>query len=163
MPFEPRALDLAALARAVAEEWEQDGHEHHLVLDLPAEAVVVDADPARIDQVLANVLDNAAKYSSKDGEIHVQLRREGDGILLSVRDEGIGLPLGSEASIFEPFGRARNAVSRQIPGMGLGLHISRSIVERHGGRMWAESAGEARGTTMHVWLPVRRATEASGS
>jgi signal transduction histidine kinase len=75
-------------------------------------------------------------------------------VILEVRDQGIGLPDGAEQSIFEPFGRAPNAADRQIRGMGLGLYLCRSIVERHGGRIWAESPGEGRGTTVRVWLPT---------
>jgi signal transduction histidine kinase len=82
------------------------------------------------------------------------------GVLLSVDDPGIGLPPGASTTIFEPFGRARNAETSSIPGLGLGLHISRGIVERHGGRIWAESKGEGRGTTVHVWLPSRPPEEA---
>jgi signal transduction histidine kinase len=70
-----------------------------------------------------------------------------------VADEGIGLPDDSGDEIFEPFGRAANAVDRALPGMGLGLYICRSIVERHGGRLWAESPGEDQGTTVRLTLP----------
>jgi signal transduction histidine kinase len=71
-----------------------------------------------------------------------------------VRDRGIGLPPGSAAVIFEPFGRAPNAAIRQIRGMGLGLYLCRQILERHSGRIWAESPGEGRGTTVAFWLPL---------
>lgn len=74
-----------------------------------------------------------------------------------MRDGGIGLAPDTVEAIFEPFGRAPDAVRRHIPGMGLGLYICRNIVGRHGGRMWAESAGEGTGTTMWVWLPLRPA------
>ena len=70
-----------------------------------------------------------------------------------MRDGGIGLPPGSEQAVFEPFDRAANATAARLPGLGLGLAICRGIVERHGGRIQAESAGEGRGTTVSVWLP----------
>ena len=70
-----------------------------------------------------------------------------------MRDQGIGLPPGAEESIFRPFGRAPNAAERQIQGLGLGLFICRQIVERHGGRIWAESPGAGQGTLMRAWLP----------
>jgi signal transduction histidine kinase len=122
-----------------------------LELGLPAGPCPIVADASRLEQVLANLLDNAVKYSPEGGAIEVILRSEGDGILIQVRDEGIGLPPGAAESIFEPFGRATN--TRDIPGMGLGLSICRSIVEQHGGRIWAESRGEGCGATINVWLP----------
>ena len=72
---------------------------------------------------------------------------------VAVTDQGIGLPNGAAAMIFEPFGRGANAVRRSLPGLGLGLSISRSIVERHRGRIWASSEGEGRGTTVGFLLP----------
>ena len=94
------------------------------------------------------------------GEIRLTLEPDGDGALLAVADQGIGLPPGSAETIFEPFGRAPNAAERQIPGLGLGLYICRDIIERHDGRIWAESAGDSRGTTVHVRLPLAPADEA---
>ena len=118
---------------------------------------LVRADPERIGQVLANLIDNAATYSPEGGVIRVALRAEGGGVAVEVADEGIGLPRGAEEVIFEPFGRAENALQRSLPGLGLGLNICRSIVERHGGRIWARSAGEDRGSTVGFWLPAAEA------
>ena len=78
---------------------------------------------------------------------------EGAGVAVAVRDAGIGLPPGAEEAIFAPFGRAANAAASNLPGMGLGLYICRSIVERHGGWIRAASAGAGRGTTVTFWLP----------
>ena len=78
---------------------------------------------------------------------------EGAGVLIAVRDAGIGLPEGAVELIFEPFGRAPNAATSRLPGMGLGLFICRSIAERHGGGIRAESAGEGQGPTVTCWLP----------
>lgn len=126
-----------------------------VVTDLQRVCPIV-ADTDRLDQVITNLLGNAAKYSPDGGVIRVSLSPDKGGAHLQVADQGIGLTAGSEETIFEPFGRAHNAATRQIPGMGLGLFISRGIVERHGGRIWLESAGEGRGTTAHVWLPCHR-------
>jgi signal transduction histidine kinase len=103
--------------------------------------------------VVANLLSNALKYSPDGGPVEVTVRGEGGGAMLAVRDQGIGLPAGAAEAIFEPFGRAENAAARQLPGLGLGLYLCRQIVERHGGRIWAESPGEGQGTTVQVWLP----------
>jgi signal transduction histidine kinase len=111
-------------------------------------------DPKRVRQVAVNLLNNAIKYSPDGGEIGVQLVFDDTGALLSVVDQGIGLPADAVETIFEPFGRASNAKSSQIPGMGLGLHVARRIAEAHGGRLWAESKGEGQGATMRLWLPI---------
>ena len=157
----PRPMDLAALVGSVAQRYAGDLGEHHfLVTHLPDGPVLVDGDAGRLEQVLDNLLSNAIKYTPAGGEIVVRLsaglRRvqdQRDGIALTATDTGIGLPSGEQERIFEPFGRATNAARHGVPGMGLGLHLSRQIVEAHGGRMWAESAGEGRGSTFGVWLP----------
>jgi PAS domain S-box-containing protein len=153
LEMRPRPLDFAGFVREVVER-----HRGHLTDRQTLELDVRDgcqlaADPDRLEQVLANLVTNAVKYSPEGGPIRVATRPEGGGVLLEVRDPGIGLPAGAAEAMFEPFGRAENAEARQIPGLGLGLHICRQIVELHGGRIWAESPGEGRGTTLRVWLP----------
>jgi signal transduction histidine kinase len=128
---------------------------HRVTLDAVAEPLTVQADPARLEQVLSNLLSNAVKYTPGGGEIAVSVSQEGARSLVSVQDCGIGLPAASEASIFEPFGRAPNAARRQIAGLGLGLYICRQIVERHGGEIWATSRGDDRGSTFTFCLPTR--------
>ena len=148
-------VDLPALVgEAVARAREQHGDTHRFALDGPAALAPVAADAGRLEQVVTNLLDNAVKYSPAGGEVAVAVRAAGGGALVSVRDAGIGLPPGSEAAIFEPFGRAPNAERGRVPGMGLGLYICRTIVERHGGWIRAASGGEGRGATFSVWLPL---------
>jgi signal transduction histidine kinase len=154
LPLRPEPLDLAVLIPEVVGRYrERPGGAERLRLDVPATVPLV-ADAGRLEQVLVNLIDNAFKYSPDGGEIAVTLRREDGGARVQVRDEGIGLPAEALESIFEPFGRAENTSG--IPGMGLGLFICRSIVERHGGRIWAESAGEDQGATLHLWFPGDR-------
>jgi signal transduction histidine kinase len=93
------------------------------------------------------------KYSPAGGEIRLSLVGGDGGALVQVTDSGIGLPTESLEAIFQPFGRAANATRRSLPGMGLGLYICRTLIERHGGRIWATSGGEDRGTTFGFWLP----------
>jgi signal transduction histidine kinase len=152
----PEPLDLQAFVADFVERFGANvGETHRLTLDAPDDGpVLVQADPARLEQVLSNLLSNAAKYSPTGGTIAVTVSREEASAQVSVRDEGIGWPPGTEEAIFEPFGRAPNASHRQIQGLGLGLYICRQIVERHDGRIRAESPGEGDGATFSFWLPA---------
>jgi PAS domain S-box-containing protein len=155
LSFRPRPLDLAALAAEAADRHRGGlGRQYRLTVERPAEPCPVLADADRLEQVLANLLENAAKYSPDGGAIGLTVAPESGGVALRVRDEGIGLPIGAAAALFVPFARAPNATRRHLPGLGLGLAICRDIVERHGGRIWAESDGEGRGTTLGFWLPA---------
>jgi PAS domain S-box-containing protein len=154
LPLRPQQTDVAALLGAVVERLLEQSPAHRLVLEIEDTPCLAIIDPDRIEQVVENLLSNAIKYTPDGGDIHLALAREGDGIELRVRDSGIGLPAGAQERIFEPFGRAPNAVRRNIEGLGLGLYICRKIGEQHGGRLWAESEGEGRGTTMRLWLPL---------
>jgi K+-sensing histidine kinase KdpD len=148
-------LDLAQLARTIGVRFAEQGVSgHRLVAEVPDAPCMVLGDADRIEQVLSNLLENAAKYSPGDGAIALSLAVEAGQAVVRVRDEGIGLAPGATEAIFEPFGRAANATSKHIPGLGLGLYICRDLIARHGGRIWAESPGEGRGTTFVVTLPL---------
>jgi PAS domain S-box-containing protein len=148
-------MDCKPLVEEIVDRYRMQFEDHpEYTLDCQAEGeLYVNADPSRMEQVLDNLLSNAVKYSPAGGEISVKLERDQDGVLLTVTDHGIGLPAAYVEGIFEPFGRAPNASSQQIPGLGLGLSICRQLVEAHGGKIWATSPGEQRGTSMCVWLP----------
>jgi signal transduction histidine kinase len=147
-------IDFAALVRTAALRHAVLGGARHTVcIQAPLTPLVVAGDAGRLDQILDNLLSNAVKYSPAGGEIGVDLRVDLDGIVLRIADEGIGLTPGEQEHIFEPFGRAANAIVHELPGLGLGLHICRQIAAAHGGRMWAESSGEGQGMTVTLWLP----------
>jgi PAS domain S-box-containing protein len=161
LPLRLEPVDLADLVCRVASNYQEQRGDtrHRLMTAVPSGPCPIVADEDRLEQVLTNLLDNSVKYTPEGGEIRVALK-PGDGtVRLTVSDSGIGLPPAELESIFRPFGRAENAVVDNLPGLGLGLYICRNIVERHGGRIWAESAGEGKGTTIVVWLPVPSASE----
>ena len=155
LPLKLEELDLAAFVSEILSSYaEQLDDRHQLTLDLPSEPCLVRIDPRRIEQVLANLIDNAAKYSPDGGEIRVVIGSVDREALLEVCDEGIGLQPGSEEAIFEPFGRAPSQTAERVAGLGLGLYICRRIVEQHGGRMAALSQGPGRGSTIRLTLPL---------
>ncbi len=153
-PIRPERTDLARIVRDAVATQRASDHLHRFRVEAAGDTTM-EVDRDRIMQVVANLLDNAVKYSPEGGEVRVLLSRDGEGVTLRVRDGGIGLPPGEAGRIFQPFGRAANASESNIPGMGLGLYICRRIAEAHGGRMWADSGGVGRGTTVSLWLPAR--------
>jgi len=149
--FDHQRMDLGHLAREVVERMQTTTTNHTLQVTAidPAEIV---ADRDHLEQVLNNLIANAVKYSPDGGTITITVRSEGDGAALSVSDMGIGIPEEELSSVFGLFYRSPDRRARDVGGMGLGLYISKEIVDRHGGRIWAEST-VGKGTTFHVRLP----------
>lgn len=152
LPLRLQEVNVAELLRVVATEQQVSRPVPAIELDITCASCVVDADPDRLEQVIANLLDNAAKYSPGGEPVHVTLERTDDGVRLQVCDSGIGLPAEAIQRIFEPFGRAANAQRQNIPGLGLGLYIGRRIARQHGGDLWAHSEGEGHGTVFTLVL-----------
>jgi len=125
--------------------------EDRVKLSTPAESLTVSLDPQRFRHVVDNLLSNALKYS--EGEILVSVRRDGDRAVLEVTDRGIGIPSAELHAVFTRFGRATNARSKGVAGTGLGLYVSRKIVDVHRGTMSVESKLD-RGSTFTVTLPL---------
>ena len=114
--------------------------------------VFVTADKKRIDEVLTNLISNAIKYSPKGGDITITLSKTKEGVLVSVHDNGIGIPEDVKNKIFERFYRVRNAQINTFPGLGLGLYIASLIIHQHGGKIWLDSALN-KGSTFYFLLP----------
>ena len=127
------------------------GDRHPIRINAPEKLSLI-ADKDRIEQVLANLLSNAIRYSPEGGPIEVDAETTGDGVHIRVRDRGLGIPREHQQLVFERFGRAHGSA---FGGLGLGLAISKGIVERHGGRIWVESTGRpGEGSVFHVQLPL---------
>jgi PAS domain S-box-containing protein len=131
---------------------EQRGHT--LDVRLPAEDVRIDADPTRIEQVVVNLITNAAKYTETGGRIAVEVRRDGTDAVLAVRDSGIGIAPDMLKRVFDLFAQAERGLDRAQGGLGIGLTIVKRVAELHGGRVEARSDGVGRGAEFVVRLPV---------
>jgi signal transduction histidine kinase len=144
-------VDLGTLLRDEATLYSLQSEKHELALDLPDTPLPVMGNADRLRQVIGNLLSNAIKYSPQGGLVQVTASARGDAVRFEVRDEGIGIPTEQQPRIFTKFFRA-DAASSGIAGTGLGLAVSRDIVESHGGQIGFMSA-EGEGTTFFVELP----------
>ncbi|NBD08535.1 ATP-binding protein [Corallococcus silvisoli] len=131
--------------------------QHTLEVDLPEHGTDLDADPTRLAQVFANLLTNAAKYTEPGGFLAVTGTREGQELVVSVRDTGVGIAPEMLPRVFDLFVQEHQALDRSQGGLGLGLAIARSLVTLHGGTISAQSAGRGRGSTFTVRLPALEA------
>ncbi|HEV8239200.1 MAG TPA: MASE1 domain-containing protein [Thermoanaerobaculia bacterium] len=156
------ALDLrAVVVRAVetAQPW-IDERGHRIALERPPQALTLPGDAMRLEQVFANLLHNAAKYTDPGGKIDVGLEREGDAAVVRVRDDGIGIQPELLPHVFELFTQGDRSLDRARGGLGIGLTLVRRIVELHGGTIEAHSEGVGRGAEMVVRLPMAEAAAA---
>ena len=144
-------VDLSELANEVATRMQLTTTTHAISVRRDSENVVK-ADRDHLEQVLNNLLTNAIKYSPSGGSITIDVRPDDSGVRLSVTDEGIGIPEKELDAIFGLFYRSPDRAARDAAGMGLGLYISKEIVVRHGGRIWAESSG-TKGSVLNVIIP----------
>ncbi len=149
-------LDLAqTVTRAVETiRASAEGRGHKIEVTLPAESVVFDADPVRLEQVLTNLLNNAAKYMATGGRIWVTAEVQGADVVLRVRDSGIGIHPEMLPHIFDPFWQVERTFDHSQGGLGIGLALVRKLAEMHGGSASAYSAGLGRGSEFVVRLPA---------
>lgn len=138
-----------------------DERRHELTITLPHQPLLIEVDPLRLEQVLVNLLVNAARYTNPGGRINLSGHRTDEGVEIRVKDTGVGLDPDEREGVFQLFTQAQRSPDRAPGGLGLGLTIVRSLVEMHQGRVYAESAGRGHGSEFVVELPV--ATIASGA
>jgi len=125
-----------------------------MVLEMPASPIPVKCDPDKLTSALVNVLDNAVRFTPDGGRITVGAQAQNGGdVLIWVQDNGKGIPQGELEKIFQEFYQIEPHTTRKHGGMGIGLSIARGLIEAHGGKIWAESPGPGKGTTIKILLP----------
>lgn len=146
------AFDLAG-AVAGAKTRHEYGEIARIRFEEPEAAIAVRGDPMRIAQILDNLMDNAVKYSPAGSPITISLTVQGGEAQVRVADEGVGVPTDEQARLFTPF--YRTSRTTDVPGTGLGLHISQRLAARHGGRLWLEASSDA-GSVFALALPLKK-------
>jgi signal transduction histidine kinase len=127
------------LAAHVVEKFQVQSPAHQLSIDFPPNFPVVPADADRLEQVMSNLIGNAIKYSPSGTSIRVSGRTLPREVIVTVVDEGPGIPLEEQAHVFDQFYRVDNALTRRTQGSGLGLYLTKAVIEAHRGRIWVES------------------------
>ncbi|MFQ6098388.1 MAG: sensor histidine kinase, partial [Armatimonadota bacterium] len=157
-PLEMHWQTVANLHEIVNEivETERSGDESHVFdIDVPQDLPPIEADHDKLYQVIANLVDNAIKYSPDGGVVTIKARQEDGELVFSVSDQGIGIAPDEIEGVFQRFRRVRSGGAERVTGTGLGLYLSRNIIESHRGRIWVESRlGE--GSTFSFAVPIRR-------
>jgi CheY-like chemotaxis protein len=143
---------LDAAIEASRPDLERNGHQ--LRIDVESRALLLDADPTRLAQVVSNLLNNASRYTPPRGVIEISAAQRGTEVLIEVKDNGIGIPEGQLSEVFEMFSRVNRGFERSREGLGIGLALVRTLVEMHGGNVSAASDGLGHGCTFSVRLPL---------
>ncbi len=151
--LERSATDINQLIKRVAAEASVRANHHQIITEPIAELPRVNIDTKRIRQVLDNLIDNAIKYSPQGTEVLISAKKAGRELLISINDQGAGIPAEELTSIFDRMYRIEQRLSPGLDGIGLGLYICQGLVEAHGGRIWAEST-VGQGSTIQFTLPL---------
>jgi len=153
-------IDVRSLVRETLTKIKRQGTPHQFVTSIPDKLPSLNGDPLRIERILYNLLDNAAKYSPPGSQIKVSVNAEPQRLVIGVSDRGKGLSSSEQARIFGLFQRLENSRPDQTRGAGLGLMVCRRLVEAHGGEIWVESSKKGKGSTFFFSLPFRKGTDA---
>ncbi|MDD5039473.1 MAG: PAS domain S-box protein, partial [Dehalococcoidales bacterium] len=145
-------INSAKVISEVVEKEKSHLGSHRLSVDIAENLPPVEADQVRLEQILINLLDNAAKYSPDNTEIRISAKQDSDHLLIGVKDKGKGIPQDEKDKLFQPFERL-NETSVTRPGLGLGLLVCRRLVEAQGGRIWVDSKA-GKGSTFWFTLPI---------
>lgn len=161
---EPTDVELLQLLRELMVEFAPQAANKQINLRFKPsqEKPVINSDPLLIREVLANLVSNAIKYTPDEGRVTVHMEQKGKNVIISVQDTGYGIPLASQQYIFTKFFRADNIIGQDVSGTGLGLYLTKTIVENLQGELWFDSI-ENKGTTFFVSLPMLGIARKSGS
>lgn len=157
------ALDLKSVVYGAVEQVRPfiEAQRHHLLFDLAAEKAYVMGDQKRLVQIITNLLNNAAKYTPQGGEIRLRLAVEADILVLSIEDNGIGMPADLQPHVFDLFTQAETSPDRTQGGLGIGLAVVKNLTELHGGTISCFSEGKDRGSQFTLRLPRHHAAESA--
>ena len=153
LQLQPEPVDMKSLVLGTAAQMSPllKGKNQRLEVDVPRSLPLINGDGQRLEQVVLNLLTNAAKFTSAGGTIHLKASEKDNGILVEVKDNGIGISRDEQSRLFKPYSRLSS--DRQAhPGLGLGLALAKQIVELHGGRIWLDSE-PGKGSTFSFHIP----------
>ena len=152
-----KRVDVATVVRGVVKNQKKRYQTHHFLVEVGENLPAVAADETRLVMILRNLVSNAVKYAAKGTEIRVSVLRKGKDILVSVSDQGPGIPVEEQSRLFQAFERLEAGATKS-KGLGLGLLVCRRLVEAHGGRIWVESK-VGKGSTFYFSIPINKRGE----
>jgi len=153
--YERKPIDIKEIVGGLVEDHKDDleRKDIKLTFNKPKEEINLIGDQEKIRLAIQNLVDNAVKYNLEGGDIKIDLIKKGESIKFSIEDDGIGIPEKQHSRIFSKFFRSKTATRRETEGSGLGLFITKNIIEAHGGEIWFESE-EGEGSTFYFTLPL---------
>lgn len=155
LTFKPRVVPAQQVLNAAYAEMRPIAEEmrHIVTFDLPAQSLLVTADPDKLAPAFVNILNNAVRFTPPGGQITISARQKSGNVQVSIQDSGIGIAPDQLIKIFQEFYQVEPHTTRKFGGLGIGLTIAKGLIETQGGRIWAESKGLGKGTTIQILLP----------